>query len=262
MKRHKISLYGYTLAICLMIAGCSAQESRSGPADVAGSFVQNDVVAEGAKGSIKGTIKLEGTAPKMKPIRMGADPVCAAAHSKPVVSDAVLVSADGGLKNVIVFLKEGVTGKFTAPTTSVVMNQQGCQYVPHVFGLMDGQKLEIKNSDKTLHNVHCYEGIATCFNRAMFQGMAPITHVFKDKQEDVFVKFKCDVHPWMTAYALVSKNPFFAITTADGTFEIKDVPPGEYTIKTWHEKYGDQTQKITVKAGEAAAANASYKAGA
>ncbi len=214
--------------------------------------------AGGANGSITGTIKLEGTAPKMRPINMKADPVCAQAHSAAVPSEEVVVGAAGELANVIVYLDE-VKGEFKTPETPVVLDQKGCQYTPHVLALYDGQPLEIKNSDKTLHNVHCFEGTATCFNRAMFQGMAPIKHKF-NKAGNI-VKFKCDVHPWMTAYALVAKNPFFATTKADGKFEIKNIPAGDYTVKIWHEKFGEQTKAVKVTAGAAANADASFKVG-
>lgn len=242
---------------------CRAEEAPAVKTEVSGatgSTGTQEAAPAAATGSagITGTIKLEGTPPKMKPLQMSADPVCAAAHSSPVMNQEVTVDANGGLQYVIVHITEGVTEKAPTPTTSVVLDQNGCVYHPHVFALYDGQKLEIKNSDKTLHNVHCYRGTETCFNRAMFQGMPPINHEFTD---DGIVKFKCDVHPWMTAYALIAPNPFYAVSGSDGSFTIADVPPGTYKVRAWHEKYGELTQDVTVTAGQPATVNFSYKAG-
>ena len=256
-------LMGMAVIVLLAPQSCTAEEAKAPAAKPAAQAESAPAAAPaaqaGGKSSIKGKIKLTGTAPKMKPLRMNADPVCAASHTGPVLNEQVMVSADGGLQWVIVNITEGVTEKAPTPTTSVVMDQKGCQYSPHAFAIYDGQKLEIKNSDKTLHNVHCYSGTSTCFNRAMFQGMPPISHEFK---EAGIVKFKCDVHPWMTAYALIAENPYFAVSGADGTFEIKDVPPGTYKVRAWHEKYGEQVQDVTVKAGEPFTLDISFQAGA
>ncbi len=241
---------------------CSAEDAPTATGAPAATGTQQPAAAApaaaGGGASITGSIKLEGTPPKMKPLQFSADPVCATAHSSPVLNQEVTVDANGGLQYVIVNITEGVTEKAPTPTTSVVLDQSGCVYTPHAFALYDGQKLEIKNSDKTLHNVHCYRGTQTCFNRAMFQGMAPISHEFK---ESGIVKFKCDVHPWMTAYALIAPNPYYAVTGSDGSFTIADVPPGTYKVRAWHEKYGEQTQDITVTAGQPVSLDFSYQAG-
>ena len=195
--------------------------------------------------TVSGSVQFSGTAPKMEPISMSADPVCAGLHSAPVQTETVIANSNNTLKNVFVYVKEGLEGKaFEPPKESVVIDQKGCQYHPHVFGIQVGQKLEIVNSDNTLHNVHSLAEKSKQFNLGM-----PIQGMKLPKQFDnpeVMVKFKCDVHPWMNAFIGVLTHPFFAVTGDDGSFEIKNLPPGEYTIEAWHEKYGTQTQKITV----------------
>lgn len=208
-------------------------------------------------GTIKGLVTFTGTAPTQRQIQMNADPFCARAHSFPVNEPNLIVSAEKALKHVIVFLEGEVPGEFATPSAPAVLDQRGCLYEPRVQGMMSGQKLEVRNSDQTLHNVHCYRNTATCFNRAMFQKMPPFLHQFSDNG---IVKFKCDVHPWMTAYALVSNHPFFAVTGADGTFEIKNVPAGTYTLKVWHETLGEQTLSVSLTAEAGAEANFQFPA--
>ncbi|MBI4000033.1 MAG: carboxypeptidase regulatory-like domain-containing protein [Candidatus Omnitrophica bacterium] len=130
------------------------------------------------------------------------------------------------------------------PTIPITLDQKGCQYHPHVLGVQVGQPFEMVNSDPTLHNIHSLAEKSAQFNLGM-----PIENMrLKKKFEnpEIMVKLKCDVHPWMSAYIGVLSHPFFSVSGSDGAFEIKDLPAGEYTIEAWHEKYGTQTQKITV----------------
>jgi len=196
-------------------------------------------------GTVTGKVNFTGTAPAPEKISMGADPTCSALHKEPVYVESVVVNPDSTLKNVFVYVKSGLEGKtFSAPSTSVKIDQNGCHYNPHVLGIQVNQPLEIVNSDSTLHNVHGMPTQSKEFNLGMpIQGMK-LTRKF-DKPE-VMVKFKCDVHPWMNAYLGVLEHPFFSVTDETGTFEIKDLPAGTYTLEAWHEKYGTQTQEITV----------------
>ena len=205
-----------------------------------------------AGGSISGSAKFSGTAPEMGKIAMNADPTCAALHAEQAKEETVIVNANGTLKNVFVYVKEGLEGKtFPAPTELVSINQRGCQYDPHVFGIQVGQPLQIINSDNTLHNVHSLAEKSKQFNLGMpIQGMK-LTKKFETPE--IMVKFKCDVHPWMNAYIGVLTHPFYGVTNDTGDFEIKDLPPGEYTLEAWHEKYGAQIQKVTVAEGAPAA---------
>ena len=196
-------------------------------------------------GSIKGTVKLKGAAPKAEDLNMKSDPFCAKHTAK---DEAVVVGGKGGLKNVVVRVAKGAPGTAPAASGDVVLDQNGCVYTPRVAVAQAGQQVLIKNSDQTLHNVHTYKGPATLFNQAQPQGFPPLKKKFA-KSGDV-VKFKCDVHPWMTGWVVVVDNPHFAVSAADGGFSIDNVPAGKYTIEYWHEKYGAQTTDVEVKAGK------------
>ena len=203
-------------------------------------------------GTVTGKVNFTGTAPQMAPISMNADPVCASLHTTPAYEETVIVNDNKTLKNVFVYVKEGLEGKtFPNPTMPVTIDQKGCQYTPHVFGIQAGQTLEIVNSDSTLHNIHSLAEKNKQFNFGMpLQGMK-LTKKFDTPE--VMAKFKCDVHPWMNAYIGVLTHPYFSATGTNGAYEIKDLPAGEYTIEAWHEKYGTQTQKVTVGEGSATA---------
>jgi plastocyanin len=198
-------------------------------------------------GSIKGTVKLKGAAPKAEEINMKSDPFCAKHTAK---DESIVADGKGGLKNVVIRLAKGVTGAPVAPTTDVVLDQNGCAYTPRVAVAVAGQQILIKNSDMTLHNVHTYKGPATLFNQAQPQGFPALKKKFA-KSGDI-VKFKCDVHPWMTGWVVVVENSFFAVSGADGAFTIDNVPAGKYTVEYWHEKLGTQTVDVEVKAGKPA----------
>jgi len=143
-----------------------------------------------------------------------------------------------------------------APAAPVVFDQKGCHYEPHVFGIQAGQPLEILNSDDALHNVHALPKNTQEFNLGMpIKGMK-LTKTFT--APEVAVKIKCEVHPWMAAYAGVLDHPFYAVTGEDGSFSLKDLPPGEYVVEAWHEKYGTQTQ--TVKVPETSEVSFTFKA--
>lgn len=203
-------------------------------------------------GTVTGKVNFTGTAPAAEPINMDADPTCAAAHAEPQMTEEVVVNSDNTLRNVFVYVKTGLEGQtFTAPTEPVVLDQKGCHYKPHVFGIQVGQPLQIINSDSTLHNVHGMPAKTKEFNLGM-----PIQGMKLNKKFDaaeIGAKFKCDVHPWMNAYANVVEHPFYSVTGENGTFEIKDLPAGTYTIEAWHEKYGVQTAEVTVADGPATA---------
>jgi plastocyanin len=204
--------------------------------------------AHAAGGTLTGSVLLKGKAPARKDVNMKSDPFCA---KQPASQDEEAVVGKGGeLKNVVVRISKGLTGTFPVPADEVVMDQQGCAYKPHVAVAQAGQTVAIKNSDQTLHNVHTFKGPSTLFNQAQIFGTPPI----KKKAPSVgdVVKFKCDVHPWMTGYLVVTDNPFFAITGADGAFNIPNVPPGEYTVEAWHEKFGTKQAQVTVAAGKPA----------
>jgi plastocyanin len=199
--------------------------------------------------TVKGVVKFVGEAPKPRLISMKADRQCDAIHGgKSVTAEDVVVNPNGTLKWVFVYVKEGVKGKYNPPNEPVVLDQQGCWYQPHVFGIMVGQKLEVRNSDPLLHNIHATPKKNKPFNIGQpVKGMKSY-HTFNTPE--IMVPFKCDVHPWMSAYAGVLEHPFFSVSNDKGEFEIKNLPPGTYTIEAWHEKFGTLTQTVTVKPRE------------
>lgn len=209
-------------------------------------------------GNVSGAVSFTGEAPKRTVVKMDADPKCAAIHGdKKVGSEDAIVSKDGKVANVFVYLKEGVKGKFTPPTTPGEIDQNGCMYSPHVQGVMVDQPFNIKNSDPTLHNIHCLAKVNPEFN---FGQPQPGTKDKVFRKAEAPVKFKCDVHPWMSAYVFVMEHPFFGVSGKDGGFTIKDVPDGEYTLAAWHEKFGEQTAKIKVAGGELKDQNITFSA--
>jgi plastocyanin len=157
---------------------------------------------------------------------------------------------DGGLADVLVYVKSGASGSYTAPAESVTMDQKGCNYEPHVLAVQAGQPIKIRNSDDTLHNIHPRPTVNTEFNIGQPRQGMESTKTF-DKAE-LKIPVGCDVHPWMRSYIHVLSNPFFAVTGADGSFEIKGLPAGDYEIEALHAKLPPMSGKVSVKDGEAA----------
>ncbi len=211
-------------------------------------------------GDVKGGVALDGPAPKNEAIKMGSDPVCAREAKGQQFQEFYEVGSDGkSLANVFVYVKDGLGNYvYDIPTQALKLDQQGCRYHPHVFGIRVGQPLEIFNNDPTLHNVHALPKINQEFNTGQpIQGMKT-TRTFTARE--VMVTFKCDVHGWMNAYVGVLDHPYFAVTGKDGRFELKSLPPGTYTIEAWHEKFGAQTQKVTLGPKETKDVTFTFKA--
>ena len=199
--------------------------------------------------TISGIVKYEGAVPKFKEIKMDADPLCMEKHTNAVYPQTLVLGEGSAMANVFVHVKSGLPGKaYAVPAEPVVLDQNGCFYEPHVFGVMVGQPLKILNPDGTLHNVHAMSKINPEFNLAMPKFRTETTKVF-DKAEFMFA-FKCDVHPWMLAWGSVMSHPFFATTKQDGKFTIDNLPAGTYEIEAWQEKLGAQTASVTVAEGE------------
>lgn len=208
-------------------------------------------------GDITGKVLFKGKPPVEPRINMNTDPVCRKAHPGPVFAEEVVVNKNATLRNVLVYIKSGLSGKsYAAPKQPEVFDQKGCVYHPHVLGIMVGQVLEIRNSDATLHNVHSLSKLNKPFNRAEPMKNMVVTEKFEKPET---FKVKCDVHPWMNAYIGVFNNPFYAVTGDDGSFDLKGVPPGEYIVETWQEKYGTQTAKVKVGATGKVTLNFTYE---
>jgi plastocyanin len=203
-----------------------------------------------AASTVTGTVTFDGKAPALKPLAMDADPACAKKHSAPVPNEMLELGTGNTMANIMVWVSNGLpAGKtYPAPKTPVVLDQNGCQYKPHVMGIMVGQPYRILNNDGVLHNIHTLPKINNAFNKGMPATVKEATTTF-DKPEAMF-HVKCDVHPWMSAYVGVFTHPFYSVTAKDGKFTISGLDPGTYEITAWHERLGTQKATVTVAANE------------
>ena len=247
--------YLLSLLLIVVLVSCGGKkkdeddesDTKDGAAPAAGMATVD--MANGA--TIMGTVKLDGKAPDNKAIKMEADPVCKTAHPSVAMEDHWMVGAGNEVANTFVYIKDGLGGKtYNAPTTVQKLDQHGCQYEPHVFGVMVGQKISIVNSDQTLHNIHAHGEKNEQFNEGQPAG-ASAKERSMDKVE-VMVPIKCDVHGWMNCYAGVLNHPFFAVTGKDGKFSIAGVPPGDYTVTAWHETLDGKGESVDMKVTVAA----------
>jgi len=228
-------------------------------------FLAHAVVAVFACGTalaatITGTVTYDGKVPNLKPIDMGADASCAKMHATPQPSDVLVLGAGNTMANVMVSVASGLPAGKTWPAAKepVVMDQKGCHYSPHVFGLMVGQPFKVLNSDGILHNVHALPKVNAQFNMAMPPTVKESTKSF-GQAEGMFM-IKCDVHPWMSSYAGVFSHPFFSATASDGKFTISNLDAGTYQLEAWHEKLGVQKATVTVTGSETKSVNFKFSA--
>ena len=209
-------------------------------------------------GTISGKINYSGKKPSHKIVNMDADPQCVKLHPTSLSDESIAVNKDGMLANVFVYIKQGLEGKnFEPPSDPVVIDQNGCWFNPRVLGIQVGQTLQVKNSDPVTHNIHPLPEI----NREWNQSQAPDTEPFTRKftQPEVMIKVKCNIHAWMHAWVGAVAHPYFAVTGADGTFTLRDVPPGNYTIEIWQEELGKQEQQVTLTSASASELTFNFK---
>lgn len=235
-----------SLLLAVLLVGCSKEEK---PATVAeqptAAAPAGPPVDAATAATITGKILFTGAAPKPNKLRMDADAACVAAHGQPVFSEDIAVNDNKTLRWVFVYVKAGLGDRtFPVPKEPVMLDQHGCLYTPHVIGVQAGQDIHITNSDQTTHNIHP----VPTNNREWNTSMAPgAEHLVKNfPREELLIPVKCNVHPWMKGYIGVLKHPFFAVSGPDGTFTIKGLPPGKYTIAAWQEKLGTVEQEVTV----------------
>ena len=220
-------------------------------------------VKAAGEGTITGSVKLNGTAPHMKGIDMSKDPYCVAQHKdSPAKLENVIVGANGGLQNVVLYLSEGLAAGAAGavPSQEPAFDQKGCMYTPHVIAVDTDQKFKVTTSDQTTHNIHPLPAAGTGnigWNKSQPPGAPPIETSWKNPE--IAIPVKCNIHPWMHGWHVVVKGPY-AITDESGNFTIKNVPAGSYTVTAWQEEYGTQTAKVTVAGGQAAKADFTFKA--
>jgi len=223
----------------------------------------------GPTGAIAGVISFSGAPPAPRKIDTSADPVCGQKSPNLMTDDTVVT--DGKLANVFVYIKDGTAeggkkvGDYTwaVPTSAVVLDQNGCHYKPHVLGIQVNQKLSVTNSDQTTHNIHPTPALNKEWNQTQAVGAAPIEQTFT--RPETLIPVKCNQHPWMKAYIGVMKHPFYAVSAENGTFEIKNVPAGKYTVVAWKEggaKGTEKTMEVTVPANGSGKADFTFEGGA
>jgi hypothetical protein len=209
-------------------------------------------------GAITGRILFTGPKSKLSRILMDQDPVCVQKHSGPVLVEDGAVNDDGTLPNVFVYIKEGADQySFPTPQEPVTLDQDGCVYKPHVLGIQVNQTLRVTSSDPTTHNIHPMPQFNREWNLSQAAGAPPLEQQFA--RPEIMIPVKCNQHPWMKAYIGVTRHPFYAVTGSDGTFTIKGLPPGDYTIEAWTATFGTQEQKVTIAPSESKSVEFTFK---
>ena len=250
-----------TLRLSLALAiGLAAACGSGAPEPAATASASGKKVDASTAGAIAGRVVFEGAPPAVELIRMTSDKACIQNAGPNPQSDALLIGGDGGLRNAFVWVKDGLDPEYTfeTPTTPVVIDQKGCVYAPRVLGVRVGQPIDVVNSDPTLHNVHALPMVNQEFNHGQPVQYSKLTRTFT--APEVMVRFKCDVHGWMAAWVGVVAHPYFAVTGADGAFQLPNLPPGTYTLEAWHEKLGTKTVQVTVASGQTQAASFTFSA--
>src|SRR5579863_48813 len=252
-----------TLIAVFLMVGCSKKEATTEETATT-TEQQATPIDQATVGEVSGKVTFSGDKPKLAVIHMDQDPVCVQKHQGEAVHvEDGEVNENGTLPNVFVYVKEGAEKyTFATPSEPVTLDQNGCMYKPHVLGIMAGQDLHIVSSDPTTHNIHPMPKDNREWNESQPPGAAPLDKKFA--RGEVVIPVKCNQHPWMRAYIGVTKNPFYAVTGSEGTFSIKGLPPGDYTIEAWTAIGGPngqtQDQKVTVGPKETKSVDFAFKA--
>lgn len=235
----------FTAASLLLVASCSkAPEAKKAETKAETVFTEVDASTAGA---VEGKIVFTGKAPARKKVDFSEDPNCGKLHKGEFFNDVVAVNKNGTLSNVFVYVKEGLEGKkFRPPTTPVTITQKGCWFEPRMLGIEAGQPFQVVNADPLTHNIHPRTVNSREWNQSQEAGSEPLLRKFA--RTEIMVRVKCNIHPWMKAWVGVTEHPYHSISGSDGTFSLKNLPPGEYTIEARQEEYGAQQQKVKVAA--------------
>lgn len=231
----------FLVPLLLLLAACApAKKVAEAPA-----YFQVDAATAG---TIRGTVRFTGVKPTAKVISLDADPQCAKLHpGGRITEDGVVVGADGGVGNVFVYLKTGLEGKaFAPPAEPAAIDQKGCWFAPRVVGMQTGQTLRVTNSDPVTHNIHPQPQKNRDWNQSQAPGDPPLLRKFATPE--IMIPVKCNVHNWMRAWIGVLDHPYYTVTGTDGSFVIRNVPPGTYTVAVWQEQLGSEEQSVTLAA--------------
>ncbi len=221
------------------------------PMAVPGLFGEESTEHVLAPASMTGVITFDGEVPELGGLDLSPDPFCVDGNPAGLREHGLIVGADDGLANVFIQLTGVPDEKYDTPDEAVIIDQRGCRYFPHVFGMMKRQDIKILNSDATLHNIHAVPRENREFNVGMPNKGMEIEKTFKKVEDAILIK--CDVHPWMKAYAFCLEHPYFAVTDENGKFELgtAGLPDGDYGVKIWHEVLGTATGEVSVSGGAA-----------
>jgi plastocyanin/predicted small lipoprotein YifL len=254
-KTSRTNLVLFALTAVFLLAGCGKKEPAEEQPAAASPTASTPAapIDPATAATVAGTVKFDGPAPKAAKIDMSQDANCKGSNTAENV-----VVADGDLANVFVYVKEGLGNHtFAIPSDPVMLDQSGCKYHPHVLGVMAGQTVKIANSDPTTHNIHPTPKDNREWNESQAPQAPALDKTFA--REEIMVPVKCNQHPWMRMFLSVTKSPFYAVTGTNGKFEIKGLPPGDYTLAFVHEKLGEQDLRVTLGPKESKTVNVSFK---
>ena len=223
----------YVLSLAFVVSASSAMVVLAG--------------SPAATGTIEGKVSYTGTPPKMKPIDMSKEPVCAKEHNPPELIQTVTTGPGNAIEYAVVYVSAGSGEETTPPSETVKFDQKGCMYMPHVLAMEVNQPLSIANNDPVAHNIHPMPKLNTEWNKSQPPGTPPIDTKW-DKPE--FISVKCNIHPWMHGTFAVLKNSHYAISDADGNFKLPNLPPGKYTVTAWHEPDQEMSQDVVISGSE------------
>ncbi len=258
-RKHYVWAGCLTVSILMLTAGCKRSATANKPAAPTSRPVQYTQIDEATAGAVSGTIHFSGKAPTPIAIDMAQDPACGVSRKTPNTTQQYAVH-NGRMANVFVYVRDGLGNRIYMPTkTPTVLDQKDCRFMPHVIGAMIGQTVEFRNSDPTVHNVHIIPPDTQDpggFNTSQMPKGSTQQHSFRTL--GTMIPIRCDNHPWMEAFLNVVKNPFFAVSNADGHFEIEGLPPGQYILVAVQEKLGTQMRSIAVESQKTTAVNFTF----